>query len=185
MKFGKFIAIVSSSILSFPFSFLSPFGLPLCMCWYSWWMIWGFAHFSLFLWHYVHQIVYFQMTYFQAHWFCSSASSSLLLRLFSFFFHFNYCTFQLQDFYFVLFLVISLSLLIVSILWEIILILSNSLHTSSFHTLDTFIITDLKCLSNKSNICIPFSGTLFIVFLSLCMGHTSLFVYLYVENNLK
>lgn len=65
--------------------------------------------------------------------------------------HFSYCNFQLQNTR--LFFIISVSLFIVCILWDIILILSfNSLYTISFYSLNVSVRADLKALSSKFKI---------------------------------
>lgn len=58
------------------------------------------------------------------------------------------------------FCIISISLLILFIWWEIIFIIHlNSLDMVSFHSLNTLITADVKCLPGKSNIWVP-SGTI-------------------------
>lgn len=85
----------------------------------------------------------------------------------------SYCTFHRQYFYFVLYFIISISLLIFPI-WRDIVIKSflNSLSMACFSSPRIFIIAAVKYLSTKSNIWARSKQFVLAAFY-LCMGHTS------------
>lgn len=109
----------------------------------------------------------------------SSARSNLLLSRSSRFIYFSYCTFQLLNFYLVLFYICNICLFIHEKFSHL-----SSLDIDFFRSLNIFLRVDLKSLSRKTNIRLPHGQFLLVAFFPV-YGYPSpppTFPLLYVEN---